>query len=511
MKKLLLSFLTIFFLFTHFLSAQTVLIDYNFNNYSGVIDSLPAGWNVSWNNTNASTGSYYISTLSSGPSGPNSYKFGLDDVKVITPQFQYADTVSFWIKGSSNIDTISTLIVVQTANGTDWDTIAIMNNLPTTGTIFKYKVNFNTIKLKFHYDKSVGNLAFDDFKLIQNKQVTADFATQFICLGDSSSFLDLSFTSGNTTITDWNWDFGNSISSIDQYPKHFYSAAGTYNVKLVVTDNMQFKDSISMQYYVYELPLADFAHNASPLCQNAEFVLTNNSVDPSDGTIVSWAWYFNDGSALNTSDWSPSHYFLIDGILEIKLIVYSSNEACSDTALSSVLVNEAPQADFNFSVNQQMVEFDGSVSTGSFLSYYWDFGDGNDDTNSNITHNYVNGGVYNACLTVTDSNGCEDKICKQINVSVTGIKSNEVKKAISVYPNPSVNGILSIDFSKYSTSIATVTVNNIIGSQVLKKDFSTHSIKKHVVDLSAQPAGNYFMTIRTDNEIITKKVVLNKR
>ena len=55
--------------------AQITLIAENFNNYNGSTDSIPAGWAISDNNTNASSGTYYTSLASSGPSGPNSYKF----------------------------------------------------------------------------------------------------------------------------------------------------------------------------------------------------------------------------------------------------------------------------------------------------------------------------------------------------------------------------------------------------------------------------------------------------
>ncbi|MDQ3192922.1 MAG: PKD domain-containing protein [Bacteroidota bacterium] len=506
MKKLLLSICFPVFLFLNIISAQTVLIDYNFNNYDGTTGSVPAGWTLSWNTST----SFYTSTASSGPSGPNSYKFGINNVTVTTPQFLNADTVSFWLRGLG-VDTISTLYVTETINGTDWDTIATIPSIPTTGEIVKYKVNFNSIQLKFHYVKSVGNLAFDDFQLIQVQQVTADFDSQNICIGESAEFTDLSTTAGNSNITDWLWDFGNSLTSTDQNPSHIYNTAGTYNVKLVVTDNLSNKDSITQQFSVYERPAASFGQSSNIICLNEGLVLTNSSVSPTDGTINNWSWEFNDGSGLNTSDWDPTHYFLITGTLEIKLILYSSNIGCSDTALSSVVVNDTPLSNFSYSANQQVVTYDGTNSLGTSLIYDWDFGDGTFAAGVTQSHTYPNGGAYNACLTVTDDNGCEDTMCEQVNILITGIKTNETKKMIAVYPNPSVNGILTVDFSKYAASSATITVNNIIGSEVWRKEISALALKKQLVDLSDQPNGSYFLNIKTNNEIITKKIILNKR
>ena len=36
--------------------------------------------------------------------------------------------------------------------------------------------------------------------------------------------------------TAWNWDFGDGTSSTLQNPKHTYSAAGSYTIKLTVTN-----------------------------------------------------------------------------------------------------------------------------------------------------------------------------------------------------------------------------------------------------------------------------------
>jgi len=47
------------------------------------------------------------------------------------------------------------------------------------------------------------------------------------------------------------------------------------------------------------------------------------------------------------------------------------------------------------------VAFDSSGSTGSIVSYAWDFGDGGTGTTANPTHVYVDAGPYTATLTVT--------------------------------------------------------------------------------------------------------------
>ena len=66
-----------------------------------------------------------------------------------------------------------------------------------------------------------------------------------VCLGDTITFTD----STTNNPTSWNWDFGDGNSSTAQNPTHVYATAGTYDVKLVVT-NAYNSDSITKTGYI---------------------------------------------------------------------------------------------------------------------------------------------------------------------------------------------------------------------------------------------------------------------
>lgn len=140
--------------------SQTVLITENFGNYQGTLSTKPAGWYFSSN-------ANYTSSTFSGPSGPNSYKFGTNNTSIVSPGFSKANNVSFWIRGAST-DVLSSLIVFESKDSINWDTLAQINPIPTTGRTYCYPVKTNTIHLKYTYKKSVGNLALDDFLLTAN-------------------------------------------------------------------------------------------------------------------------------------------------------------------------------------------------------------------------------------------------------------------------------------------------------------------------------------------------------
>jgi PKD repeat protein len=64
---------------------------------------------------------------------------------------------------------------------------------------------------------------------------TASFSAPTVCIGVATSFTDLSTSPSG--ISRYSWDFGDGGTSTLSNPSHTYAAAGTYNVKLTITDS----------------------------------------------------------------------------------------------------------------------------------------------------------------------------------------------------------------------------------------------------------------------------------
>jgi hypothetical protein len=157
MKKItfiLLSVLTTFNVF-----GQTTVQSEDFTTYTGLAATVPAGWTFSYNGN-------YTTTQSSGTSGPNSYKFGANGATITSPMFVLADSLSFWMKGNST-DTISTFFVLESPDNINWDTIAVIRpiNTAASGMTLGFPVSSTSHYISFSYMKSLGNVAFDDYRL----------------------------------------------------------------------------------------------------------------------------------------------------------------------------------------------------------------------------------------------------------------------------------------------------------------------------------------------------------
>ena len=87
----------------------------------------------------------------------------------------------------------------------------------------------------------------------------------------------------------------------------------------------------------------------------------------------------------------------------------------SQVATTVVTNDTSPKADFFSSAPDQLGQTTQliSLSTGTNLSYNWDFGDGNSSAIQNPSHIYAQAGTYTATLTVSNGAG-DDTLSKQI-------------------------------------------------------------------------------------------------
>jgi microbial collagenase len=226
----------------------------------------------------------------------------------------------------------------------------------------------------------------------------------------SVNFVDTS-TDSDGTIASRSWSFGDGTTSTLANPSKTYTAAGTYSVKLTVTDNSGGSATTTKTVTVTAtppanvLPVAKFVSSISGLT----VTFTDQSTD-SDGTIASRAWTFGDGTTSTLAN--PSKTYTAAGTYTVKLTV-TDNKGGSATISQTVTVtanppaNVLPVAKFASSVSGLTVNFtdQSTDSDGTIASRAWTFGDGTTSTLANPTKTFTAAGTYNVSLTVTDNKG----------------------------------------------------------------------------------------------------------
>ncbi|MFN6039523.1 MAG: DUF2341 domain-containing protein, partial [Bacteroidota bacterium] len=230
-----------------------------------------------------------------------------------------------------------------------------------------------------------------------------NFAAITVCKGKQTTFTNsTSISSG--TITSFNWNFGNGISSTATTPNYTYPSSGTYSVQLKANSNFGCIDSLTKSITVNAIPVPNFSQ--TNVCLNSTMNFSALSSTIASGSISSYNWKFGNGST--AAGISTSNIYALDGNYNVTLVC-NSNLGCKDSIVKTVTVYPLPVVAFssntacigtatNFTNNS-------NISSGN-LSYSWDFGDGTTSTISNPSITYLAPTTYNVELSATSNFGC---------------------------------------------------------------------------------------------------------
>lgn len=115
-------------------------------------------------------------------------------------------------------------------------------------------------------------------------------------------------------------------------------------------------------------------------------------------------------------------------------------------------------------------------------------------------------GTWSIVYSYTDGNGCTDSAIQQITVDLCtqlNLESDHLK--LEVYPNPT-HGQLTIDSQSAKGKIELYTV---LGEKVYSVPIPGFSTTNKV-DLGFLPSGLYFLTIKNENAVVTRKIQIQK-
>jgi PKD repeat protein len=252
---------------------------------------------------------------------------------------------------------------------------------------------------------------------IAGQAPSVDFTFSSGCIGDSIYFTDQSQAPPGSTLSGWQWDFGNSNSSNLQNAAVAYPDTGIYYVNLTVEEQNGCKNFIQKDIRIYKKPQAlGYFLNA---CENSPvpFFEISNSYN---GEITQWLWNFDDsasGSSNSSMLQQPQHHFSSEGQFNVSLIVIN-NAGCADTAILAVNVKSKPMAQISFTgncPNQAFSVFSNSSAAfpHNIIQNIW---------NDSLSGPYLNfpaspAGNYPVKLEITSSNGCKDTLSTLVNIA----------------------------------------------------------------------------------------------
>jgi PKD repeat protein len=121
----------------------------------------------------------------------------------------------------------------------------------------------------------------------------------------------------------------------------------------------------------------------------------------SSANATSFAWTFPGGTPASSTETSPTVTWTQPGTYTVTLV--ATNAGGSNTSTSTITVNTAPTPGFTTQTAGLSVILTNTSSNAS--TYFWDFGDGTNSTETSPVHNYLQPGSYDIILKATNNCG----------------------------------------------------------------------------------------------------------
>ncbi len=336
-----------------------------------------------------------------------------------------------------------------------------------------YKKSYHTKpNIQLPYVRSIHNPLLMKRRQINKKQIKAIGITTLII----SSFaigiffycttfcIDTSFSVNNKRVDvnqeiTFNWNVlgsysrgviifgdGSSIELNDSANtlKHSYSVQGKYAPVINVWNQYGISTSKSLCVEIkndapqFEVSVPNSAREDEPV-RISVVDLIESEVDLESG-ILNYVYDFADNNQTTSSQNSIIHKWENAGRYPVTITIFDDQSALSQKTEYIEIINKAPEAYFDHTITEGVVEFNAEFSVDTdndfnSLMYIWDFGDNHKAFGKFTRHAYDTLGHYTVELCVKDDNGAVDYVSKMINIEIgqtNGAESNETGSVVEL-------------------------------------------------------------------------------
>ena len=294
-----------------------------------------------------------------------------------------------WDFGDGNSSTVQNPLHVYTGSGNYNVSLLVKNTAGCTKSLTK--INYISINTGVHADftQIVPNSC--------NPPVTVNFQNLSTGIG----------------LLNYQWDFGDGGTSTLVNPPHTYTVAGTYNVKLIVTNSAGCTDTMTRLNAITIGSVSPTFTIADSICVGIQ-VPINNTSTPTPASVM---WRFGDGTT--STDFNPVKSYLSAGTYIVKLV--DNFGACSDSTSKTITVLNKPTLTFtgdHLGACKPPLTVNFTSSIIGATSFYWDFGDGGTSTSPNPTHTYNSMGSFDVTLIASNAVGCTDTLKRSDYINI---------------------------------------------------------------------------------------------
>lgn len=258
--------------------------------------------------------------------------------------------------------------------------------------------------------------------ITRNMHINVDLPDAAFTVSDSISSclpFEVQFTNTSTYFYNSLWNFGDGGTSSATNPVHYFSIAGIYPVKLIVTSPGGCLDSVIHNIYVYDTSGTRLDYLPLSGCKPLAVSLNTFTTGPMNG----YYWDFGDGYTMDTTAFNIPHIYTSPGNF-IPKVILKDPAGCIiplqgiDTVKVYGAIAKFGNDDSLF-CDRGLVNFtDSTVFNDPVVTYNWSFGDGGTSALQNPSYFYNNPGLYTVRLIVQTQVGCIDSLVKPMLIRV---------------------------------------------------------------------------------------------
>ena len=224
--------------------------------------------------------------------------------------------------------------------------------------------------------------------------------------------------------------FSTEITNVE----NTYIKPGKYTITMkVYTPEQQLVSTVTKIDYITAFRDPDVVIQSDKqsdcIYKNFQFSVVS---EESDAPISSYMWIISDGTSYDGKV-PPPHAFSYAGTHTVFVAVQDAN-GCTNRERRNITVktvDEFPNATFTSSNPKSVcdetltVQFQNTTQGTNIQSFRWEFGDGTQSTQNEVSHTYNGYGIYYAALRVMATNGCE-------GISMVAVRLEDFKPDIII-------------------------------------------------------------------------------
>jgi hypothetical protein len=298
-----------------------------------------------------------------------------------------------------------------------------------------------------------------------------------------------SFCTGGSVVLSSSAVTGNTWSTTATTQTITATTSGTYSV--IVTDtNGCTASSVGTTVNVSNAPAPTVSASATQACSGETVTLTSSTAD-------SYTW--STGETTQTIQVTAS---------ETVTVTTTNADACAGVGASApitVTFTQTPSAQGAYTTSGNVATFT-NTSTGA-TGYSWDFGDFSNSSAAAPVHAFATNGDYSVVLTAINGN-CTDTTVLTVAITVS-IEEMIGFGNINVYPNPASESI-TVSFDNQLGNSIEISLIDAFGRTVVSETVQSLGLNELGLNLSTISNGMYTLKLTSNNNIVSRKVIVRK-